>query len=268
MITLNDLRRYKAEGRPFSCVTCYDATMGWALQQAGVDTVLIGDSLGMVIQGHESTLPVTLDDMVYHTRAVARGNRHALILADMPFMSYSTLGDAIHGATRLMQAGAHVVKLEGGAWLADTVRTLTQGGVPVCVHLGLTPQSVNVFGGYRVQGKTQAAADQLLADCEAVVAAGAAVLLLECVPVALARQVQERFEVPVIGIGAGPHCDGQVLVLYDLLGLVPGKAARFVHNFLAEAGAEGVIGALQRFHEAVVARHYPAAQHSFDLTIR
>lgn len=267
MTTLNDLRRYKAEGRPFSCVTCYDATMAWALDQAGVDTLLIGDSLGMVIQGHESTLPVTIEDMVYHTRAVARGNRQALIFADMPFMSYSTLGAAIQGATQLMQAGAHVVKLEGGAWLADTVRTLTQGGIPVCVHLGLTPQSVNVFGGYRVQGKTRETAERLLADCEAVVAAGAAVLLLECVPVELARQVQARFEVPVIGIGAGPHCDGQVLVLYDLLGLVPGRAARFVHNFLAEAGSEGVIGALKRFHDAVVQRQYPAAQHSFEIDI-
>ncbi len=267
MTTLTDLRRYKADGRPFSCVTCYDATMAWALGQAGVDTLLVGDSLGMVIQGHDSTLPVTVDDMVYHTQAVARGNREALILADMPFMSYSTLADAVAGATRLMQAGAQVVKLEGGAWLADTVRTLTQGGIPVCVHLGLTPQSVNVLGGYRVQGKTRDAAARLLADCEAVVAAGAVLLLLECVPVELARQVQARFEVPVIGIGAGPHCDGQVLVLYDLLGLIPGRAARFAHDFLAEAGAEGVIGALRRFHQAVVSRAYPAPQHSFEIDI-
>lgn len=265
MIRLSQLMAYKANGTKFSCLTCYDASFAYSMQKAEIDAILIGDSLGMVVQGHDSTLPVTVEDLAYHTRAVVRGNQHALILADLPFMSYATIPDAIRSATTLMQAGAHVVKLEGGAWLAETVRVLAQGGIPSCVHLGLTPQSVNVFGGYKVQGKTRAAADQLLADCEAVVAAGAAILLLECVPAQLAREVQAKFAVPVIGIGAGADCDGQVLVMHDMLGLHRGKPARFVRNFLQDA--ESIDDAFKQFHSAVRQGQYPAPEHTFQIEL-
>lgn len=265
MISLSHLRQYKADGKRFSCLTCYDATFAQAMQQAQIDTILIGDSLGMVVQGQSSTLPVSIADMVYHTRAVARGNSHALLLADLPFMSYATVPDAISAATQLMQAGAHVVKLEGGAWLADTVRVLAQGGIPACVHLGLTPQSVNVLGGYKVQGRTRDAADKLLADCQAVVDAGAVLLLLECVPSQLAAEVQARFAVPVIGIGAGAACDGQVLVMHDMLGLHQGKPARFVRNFMH--GAASIADAFSQFHQAVREGSYPAAEHSFQIEL-
>lgn len=265
MISLSQLRQYKANGTKFSCLTCYDATFAHAMQTAQVDTILIGDSLGMVIQGQSSTVPVTVEDMAYHTRAVARGNQHALILADLPFMSYATIPDAIQSATTLMQAGAHVVKLEGGAWLAETVRVLAQGGIPSCVHLGLTPQSVNVFGGYKVQGKTRDSADRLLADCQAVVDAGAAILLLECVPSQLAAEVQARFDVPVIGIGAGVDCDGQVLVMHDMLGLHTGKPARFVRNFMQDATS--ITDAFAQFHQAVRDGSYPAPEHAFHIEL-
>ncbi len=265
MIRLSQLMAYKANGTKFSCLTCYDASFAHSMQNAEIDTILIGDSLGMVVQGQDSTLPVTVEDLAYHTRAVARGNQHALILADLPFMSYATIPDAIRSATTLMQAGAHVVKLEGGAWLADTIRVLAQGGIPACVHLGLTPQSVNVFGGYKVQGKTRAAADQLLADCEAVVAAGAAILLLECVPAQLAREVQARFTVPVIGIGAGVDCDGQVLVMHDMLGVYRGKPARFVRNFMQNASS--IEDAFRQFHAAVREEKFPAPEHTFQIEL-
>ncbi|MFA9202370.1 MAG: 3-methyl-2-oxobutanoate hydroxymethyltransferase [Flavobacteriales bacterium] len=265
MIRLSQLMAYKANGTKFSCLTCYDATFAHSMQNAEIDVILIGDSLGMVIQGQDSTLPVTVQDIAYHTRAVVRGNQHALIMADLPFMSYATINDAISAATTVMQAGAHVVKLEGGAWLAETVRVLAQGGIPSCVHLGLTPQSVNVFGGYKVQGKTRSSADQLLADCEAVVAAGAVLLVLECVPTQLAREVQARFAIPVIGIGAGVDCDGQVLVMHDMLGLHSGKPARFVRNFMQNA--TGIDDAFVQFHRAVRAGEYPAPEHTFQIEL-
>lgn len=272
MISLSKLQQYKAEGTRFSCLTCYDATMAKAMEVAQIDTILIGDSLGMTIQGHDSTLPVTVQDMAYHTRAVRRGNQHALIIADLPFMSYSTLPDAIDSARQVMQAGAQMIKIEGGAWLADTVRVLAQGGVPTCVHLGLTPQSVNVFGGYKVQAKTRSAADQLLADCEAVVDAGAVMLLLECVPVQAAKEVQSRFGVPVIGIGAGLHCDGQVLVMQDMLGLNFGKSARFVRNFLkdqfhGQQSENPIVDAFKSYHQAVREGSYPAPEHTFQIEL-
>lgn len=261
-VTLHTLRDLKQQGRRFSCLTCYDASFARAMADAAIDVILIGDSLGMVVQGHGSTLPVTVADMAYHTAAVARGNPYSLLMADMPFMSYADTGTALTAAAELMRAGAHLVKLEGGAWLADTVRQLTRGGIPVCIHLGLTPQSVNVLGGYRVQGRDDAAAQQLLADAEAAVAAGAAMLLLECVPTSLAQQVQARCPVPLIGIGAGPHCDGQVLVLHDMLGIHHGKPARFVKNFLA-AGDGSITGAFRQFHNEVQDGRYPAPEHGF-----
>lgn len=268
MISLTDLRKFKAEGRKFSCLTCYDASFAKAFEQAEVDTILVGDSLGMTIQGHDSTIPVTVDDMVYHTKAVAKGNRHAFIMTDLPFMSYATLEDALKHSRQAMQAGAHAVKIEGGAWLADTVRVLTRNGVPVCVHLGLTPQSVHVFGGYKLQAKTRSAADQLLADCEAVVEAGAALLLLECVPAALAKEVTEKFGVPVIGIGAGVDTDGQVLVVQDMLGLTFGKVARFVRNFMKEQSGEyAIVNAIKAYHQAVLNQEFPAKEHTFQVEL-
>lgn len=261
-VTLRTLSALKQAGKRFACITCYDATFAQALAAADIEMILVGDSLGMVIQGQTSTLPVTLDDMVYHTQAVARGNQQALIMSDMPFMSYAQLSDALQGATRLMQAGAHLVKLEGGAWLTDTITQLNRGGIPVCVHLGLTPQSVHVLGGYRVQGRETAAADQLLEDARALEAAGAACLLLECVPRQLAARVTASVRIPVIGIGAGAACDGQVLVMHDLLGLGH-SPARFVKNFLAE-GDGTLVGAFQAFRQQVLDGTYPTEAHGFD----
>lgn len=261
-VTLQTLRDLKQRQERFSCLTCYDASFAGAMARAEVEVILIGDSLGMVLQGHDSTLPVTVADMTYHTAAVARGNKTALIMVDMPFMSYATLPEALTHAASLMRAGAHLVKLEGGAWLAETVTQLARGGIPTCIHLGLTPQSVNVFGGYRVQGRSEEAAEQLLADARAVVAAGAAMLLLECVPSALAKRVHEELAVPIIGIGAGPDCDGQVLVLHDMLGVHAGKTARFVKNFL-QAGDGSIEGAFRQYVAEVKDGRYPAPEHAF-----
>lgn len=264
-VTLSTLKRYKKNGEPFSCLTCYEASFAAAMQQAQIDTILIGDSLGMVVQGHGSTLPVTVADMVYHTQNVARANSHALILCDLPFLVYATLPDAIANSRAVMQAGAHVVKIEGGAELVPIVRILADNGVPTCVHLGLTPQSVNLFGGYKVQGKTDSAAAKLLEDCRAVVEAGAAILLLECVPATLAAQITAEFAVPVIGIGAGADCDGQVLVMHDMLGVYTRKPAKFVKDFLTDASnlSGDIVGAFRAYHQAVKNRAFPTAEHSF-----
>lgn len=269
MISLSDLRQFKQQGRKFSCLTCYDASMAKAMEKAEIDTILVGDSLGMVIQGHDSTLPVTLEDMVYHTAAVRRGNQHAFLMTDLPFLSYANVEAAVEGARAVMQAGAQMIKFEGGAWLADTVQVLTRNGVPVCVHLGLTPQSVHVFGGYKVQGKTRDAADALIADCQAVVDAGAAMLLLECVPAQLGKEISALFpEVPVIGIGAGVDTDGQVLVVQDMLGLNYGHVARFVRNFMQEqSGATAIQDAFNAFHVAVLDQSFPATQHTFQVEL-
>lgn len=264
-ITLSSLNKLKANGETFSCLTCYDASFAHAMQVAEIDTILVGDSLGMVVQGQTSTLPVTVADMVYHTQNVARANRHALILCDLPFMSVATLERAIDASLAVMQAGANVVKIEGGAELAEIVSVLAKNGVPTCVHLGLTPQSVNVFGGYKVQGKTKSQAEKLLKDCEVVVNAGASMLLLECVPAELAKKVRDSFAVPVIGIGAGVDCDGQVLVMHDMLGVYTRKPAKFVKNFLTDDSNEtgDIIGAFRAYHQAVKARTFPTLEHSF-----
>ena len=264
-VTLSTLNKLKANGETFSCLTCYDASFAHAMQVAEIDTILIGDSLGMVVQGQASTLPVTVADMVYHTQNVARANSHALILCDLPFMSVATLERALDSAQAVMQAGAHVVKIEGGSELANIVATLATNGVPTCVHLGLTPQSVHVFGGYKVQGKTESQADKLMADCAAVVNAGAALLLLECVPAELAKKVRETFPVPVIGIGAGVDCDGQVLVMHDMLGVYTRKPAKFVKNFLHDEGNQthDITGAFRAYHQAVKERTFPTLEHSF-----
>lgn len=269
MVSLSDLRRFKADGRKFSCLTCYDASMAKAMEIAEVDSILIGDSLGMSIQGRDSTLPVTVVDMAYHTAAVRRGNQHAFIMTDLPFMSYATLTDALQSSKTVMQAGAQMVKMEGGAWLAETVQVLTRNGIPVCVHLGLTPQSVHVFGGYKLQARTREAADQLIADCKAVVEAGAALLLLECVPAQLGQEITELFpQIPVIGIGAGAATDGQVLVVQDMLGLTFGHTAKFVRNFMQEqSGATAILDAFKTYHAAVLDGSFPAPEQTFQVEL-
>ena len=269
MISLSDLRQFKQQGRRFSCLTCYDASMAKAMEVAEIDSILIGDSLGMTIQGHDSTLPVTVADMAYHTAVVRRGNQHSFIMTDLPFMSYATLNDALVNSRTVMQAGAQMVKMEGGAWLSETVATLTRNGIPVCVHLGLTPQSVHVLGGYKLQAKTRTAADQLIADCKAVVEAGAAVLLLECVPAQLGKEITEMFpNTPVIGIGAGADTDGQVLVIQDMLGLTFGRVARFVRNFMKEqSGETAILDAFKAYHAAVQDQSFPAKEHMFQVEL-
>ncbi len=262
-VTLTTLQRLKETGEKIACVTSYDSSFTILLEQAGVDIVLVGDSLGMVIQGHDSTLPVTMDDMIYHSACVARAGKTALRIVDMPFMSYATIPQALDNAARMMrEGGAHMVKLEGGRHLLDSVRALTEHGMPVCAHLGLTPQSVHQLGGYRVQGRDQASAVRLLEDARLLDEAGASALVLECVPSALAKQITAAVRMPTIGIGAGPHCDGQVLVLYDLLGITPGKRPVFSRNFLQDAA--DIPGALQAYVKAVKDGSFPTAQHSFD----
>lgn len=266
MTTLSTLTKFKKAGVKFTCLTCYDAMFARMMDKAQIDTVLIGDSLGMVVQGHDSTLPVTVDDMVYHTANVARSNEHALILADLPFMSYVTLPEAIANSRRLMQAGAHVIKIEGGSELCELVTTLAQAGTPTCVHLGLTPQSVNVFGGYKVQGRSDESADRLFTDAQALVAAGAALIVLECVPAYLAKAVTEALEVPVIGIGAGADTDGQVLVMHDMLGMTHGRVPRFVHDFLTDERntQHSIEGAFTLYKQSVIEGSFPNEQHQFN----
>lgn len=260
-VTLRTLQQCKSEGRKFSVLTAYDACFSQLISEAGVDVMLVGDSLGMVLQGHDSTLPVTTEQLAYHTECVARGNQGSLIMSDMPFMTAATLDRALDAAQALMQAGANLVKLEGAGWLADTITVLKQNGVPVCAHLGLTPQSVNAFGGYRVQGREQDTADQLIADAKALQAAGADVLLLECVPQPVTARLVAEVDVPVIGIGAGPECDGQVLVAHDMLGISPGNPARFVRNFMTDA--DSIQDAFAAYDRAVKDGSFPAAEHCF-----
>lgn len=261
-ITVTTLNKLKQSGEKFACLTAYDATFAHLESTAGVEVLLIGDSLGMVLQGHDSTLPVTVEEMAYHTAAVKRGNRGALIMADLPFMSYATLDQAMLNSARLMQAGAHVLKLEGGRWLSDITTTLTRNGIPVCVHMGLTPQTVNVLGGYKVQGREQDQAEAMLEDAITLEAAGAAMLLLECVPSELANAITQAVSIPVIGIGAGSGTDGQVLVVHDMLGLsISGRLPRFVKNFMA--GQPDIASAIAAYVSAVKAVEFPAAEHEF-----
>ena len=259
-VTVTTLQELKERGEKFCCITAYDATFSRLISEAGAATMLVGDSLGMVLQGHDSTVPVTLDDMAYHTECVARGNRGALIMADLPFMAYSTPEQTLRSATVLMQAGAHMVKMEGGTWLSESIQMLVERGVPVCAHLGLTPQSVNVFGGFRVQGRTPKGAKSILADAVEIQDAGASLLVLECVPTLLATDISEKLRIPVIGIGAGPGTDAQVLVMHDMLGLSE-HSARFVENFMT--GQDSVQSALKAFVEAVKSGAYPRPEHSY-----
>ena len=263
MITVSTLNKMKQAGEKIAMLTCYEASFASLMSDAGVDMLLVGDSLGMTVQGHDSTLPVTLADMVYHTRAVARGNKNAMIVTDLSFGSFQQNKEqAFAAAVELMQAGAHMVKLEGGVWMAETTEFLQMRGIPVCAHIGLTPQSVNAFGGYKVQGKGDVAAQALLADAQAHADAGAALVLMECVPAALAAEVTRSISCPTIGIGAGVDCAGQVLVMHDMLGVFPGKTARFVRNFMQ--GQDSIQAAVSAYVNAVKKSEFPAAEHQFN----
>jgi 3-methyl-2-oxobutanoate hydroxymethyltransferase len=252
-------------GDKIAMLTCYDAAFASVLDEQGVDVLLVGDSLGMVLQGQVSTVPVLLDEMVYHTRCVARGLKSAWLIADLPFGSYHlSPQDAWTSAARLVQAGAHMVKLEGGGWTADTVRYLVDRGIPVCAHLGLTPQTVTMLGGYRVQGRDDAAAALLRQQARELVKAGAQMLVLEMVPAALAAELTQTLGIPVIGIGAGVGCSGQVLVLHDMLDVTPGRRPRFVKNFMQ--GSASIQEAVQRYVSEVKAGTFPDdALHSYPV---
>jgi len=262
-VTLRDLARMKAEKAKIACLTAYDASFAALVDEAGIDLVLVGDSLGNVIQGHATTVPVTVDDIVYHTKLVARGLKRAFLVADMPFLSYATPEAALANAGRLMQeGGAKMVKLEGNGSQADIVRYLADNGVPVCAHLGLRPQMVHKLGGFSVQGRKAKAAKQMVEDAKLLEKSGADLILLELVPRELAAEITAAVEVPVIGIGAGPKVDGQILVLYDMLDITPGRKPKFAKNFMEGAGsvAEGIAA----YVKAVKNKSYPAAEHSFD----
>jgi 3-methyl-2-oxobutanoate hydroxymethyltransferase len=262
MTTLVTLRDMKTRSEKIAVLTCYDASFATLMESAGMDILLVGDSLGMVLQGDATTLGVTLHDMQYHTRCVASGIKKTAIIADMPFGSYQQSPEqALRNAARLMAAGAHMVKLEGGAVMADTVRFLVERGIPVCGHLGFTPQSVHQLGGYRVQGKTEDDAARLLEEAQALQAAGISLLVLEMLPASLARQVTAHLAIPTIGIGAGANCDGQVLVMHDMLGIYPGRTPKFARNFMQ--GADSVQTALAAYVKAVKDGSFPAAKHSF-----
>ena len=262
-VTVPRLGKMKRDGERITMVTAYDATFARLFDEAGIDVLLVGDSLGMVVQGQDSTLPVTVDEVIYHCRAVARGTRRAHIVGDMPFMSWQvSIEDALRNAGRFLSEGrAQAVKLEGGVEAAPTIERVVQAGIPVMAHVGLTPQSVHAMGGFRVQGKTEAAAARILRDAKAVADAGAYALVLEGIPTDLAREITDTLDIPTIGIGAGPHCDGQVLVCYDLLGLTPDLKPKFVKRY-AEFFDEGVAAA-RRYGDEVRAGSFPSEEHGF-----
>ncbi|MEE9510756.1 MAG: 3-methyl-2-oxobutanoate hydroxymethyltransferase [Gammaproteobacteria bacterium] len=262
-VNVSTLKKMKAEHEPIACLTAYDASFALIVDRVGTDVVLVGDSLGMVIQGHDTTVPVTVDDIVYHTRVVARGLSRAFLVADMPFMSYSSPDQALDNAVRLMQeGGAMMVKLEGGAGQLAVVEHLAQHDIPVCAHIGLKPQSVHKIGGFKVQGRDEDTARRMVDDAAALEAAGADILLVECVPNEVGRAVTKAISAPVIGIGAGPDVDGQILVLYDMLGITQGPLPRFVQNFMLES--DSAMEACGRFVQAVRDRSYPGAEHCFS----
>ena len=261
-VNVASLGRMKEQGEKISCITCYDASYAALVDAADIDVVLVGDSLGMVIQGHDTTVPVTLDHVIYHCRAVAKGLFRPFLMADMPFMTYTSKETALANAVKLMQeGGAKMVKLEGGAGQAEIVEFLASHDIAVCAHLGLRPQSVHKTGGFRVQGREEAAAEQMRRDAKLLQDSGADVVLLECVPAHLGKEITAELHVPVIGIGAGPDTDGQILVLYDVLDITPGRKPRFVQNF--QQGHDSPLAALQAYGEAVKSRAYPAPEHCF-----
>ena len=261
-ITLEVLHAMKARGEKIACLTAYDAGFTRLLEAAGVELFIVGDSLGMVVMGHGSTVPVTMHDMVYHAANVARVSQSAYRVVDLPYHSYTDAGRALDNARRLVDAGgAHMVKLEGGTVMADIVTRLVDAGIPVCGHIGLLPQSIEQYGGYRVQGRDAASADALRTDAQALESAGAGLLVMECIPATLAAEITQSVHIPTIGIGAGPGCDGQVLVLYDMLGITRGRLPRFVRDFLGTGGS--IPGALRAYVEAVKSGEYPAPEHGY-----
>ncbi|HMN43434.1 MAG TPA: 3-methyl-2-oxobutanoate hydroxymethyltransferase [Povalibacter sp.] len=261
-VNVATLEKMKAEGEKIACITAYDASFATLVDDAGIDVVLVGDSLGMVIQGHDTTVPVTLNDVIYHCRAVAKGMYRPFLMADMPFMTYSSKEQALDNAVRLMQeGGAKMVKLEGGAGQVEIVEFLAKHDIAVCAHLGLKPQSVHKVGGFRVQGREEAAAEQMMRDAKALEAAGADVVLLECIPAKLGTEITQALHVPVIGIGAGPDTDGQILVLYDVLDITAGRKPKFSKNFMA--GRDSALDAVKAYAEAVKSRTYPGPEHCF-----
>ncbi|MEM7209411.1 MAG: 3-methyl-2-oxobutanoate hydroxymethyltransferase [Pseudomonadota bacterium] len=262
-VTLETLRQAKRDGRKIPCLTAYDAAFARVLDDAGVDIVLVGDSLGMVVQGRESTIPVTMDEIAYHSQMVARGLSRSMLMVDMPFMSYHSADEALSNAARLMkEADAQILKLEWGALQLSMVARFTECGIPVCAHLGLTPQSVYKMGGYRVQGRDNPTAQKMLDDAKALELAGADILLLECVPAALAKAITQSVGVPVIGIGAGADVDGQILVLYDILGIAPGKRTRFSKDYMEETSS--IHSAVQMYVEDVLEKRFPTDEHAFS----
>lgn len=259
-ISITTLRKMKQEGEKIACLTAYDASFTKILEAAGVEILLVGDSLGMVVQGQDSTLPVSLEEMIYHTRLVSQASETALIMADMPFMTYNDIAQALSNAGRLMkEGGAHMVKLEGGTPMLDIVQAMTDYGIPVCAHLGLQPQSVHKLGGYRQQGKDELSAKEILHDALAMESAGADMMVLESVPATLGKEITQALKIPVIGIGAGADCDSQVLVLYDILGITPGKPPSFSRNFLQDTSS--IQAAIEAFVRSVKDGSFPAAEH-------
>jgi len=261
-MTISKLTKMKAAGDKIVSITAYDASFAKLFANCGMDFMLVGDSLGNVIQGQATTLPVTVEQVAYHTEAVRRGAPDAFVMADMPFMSYATPEQACQEAAKLMRAGANMVKLEGGDWLLETIRMLVERSVPVCAHLGLLPQSVNVLGGYKIQGREQSAAENTVRQALALQQAGAQMLVLECVPTELGQLISEKLSIPVIGIGAGPHTDGQILVMHDMFGMNSDYLPKFVKNFLAEAG--DLASATELYIKQVKVGSFPGPEHSFE----
>ena len=261
LVTISKLQEMRQGGEKIAVLTAYDASFAALMDQAGVDVILIGDSLGNIVQGESSTLPVTVEHMVYHTSCVAKGQASTFLIADMPFGSYSTPEQAMLNAAQLMRAGAHMVKLEGGAWLAETVKFLVERSIPVCAHLGLLPQSVHTLGGFKVQGKSTESAQTLINDAKALQEAGAQLLVLEAIPSELGKKVTDAIQIPTIGIGAGPDCSGQVLVMHDMLGAFPGRSPKFVKNFLT--GQSSIEAAFKCYVQEVKTGKFPGPEHCF-----
>ena len=261
-LSINSLINMRNDGEKITTLTAYDASFATLFDQIGIEIILIGDSLGNVIQGHTSTLPVLIEDMVYHTACVSRNIKRSYVISDMPFASYGDPSSALKNAALLMQAGAKMVKIEGGSWLAPTIEHLVRQGIPVCAHLGLTPQSVNTLGGFKVQGKTESQANQMLEDAKALETAGAQLLVLEAIPSSLGKKITESIKIPTIGIGAGPDCSGQVLVMHDAFGAFPGRQPKFVKNFLEESGS--IVKAVELYIKEVKSGTFPAPEHCFS----
>lgn len=259
--SITNFIKLKKNNQKFATVTCYDSSFSQIIEQAEIPLILIGDSLGMVVQGKSNTLSVTVDDISYHTKCVAATNHKSLLMADMPFMSYQNPKDACFNAAKLIQSGAHMVKLEGGIWLKDTISMLTERAIPVCAHIGLTPQSVNIFGGFKIQGKTNEDADRIINEALRLQNAGAQLLVIECVPENLATEVTKLLDIPVIGIGAGKNTDGQILVLHDILGISSGYIPKFAQNFLEKENS--ILDALKSYKKSVELGLFPSKEHIF-----